>query len=355
MPGPGWVLPNRLQTDSSTGPPARVNGAVGAGHPVVMADTDLIAAMQGIALVSEARRRGVDDRQFRRAVRRGTAVRLHRGAYLSAESWERMDRDQRYRHRVVAAALASRSRPILCHESAAVLWGMPTLGNWPDLVHVLTTLGAGTRTENGFRRHAAVLPVSDVVESDGVQLTGLGRTLLDIARDSPFAAAVAALDWALRPPRQSDLKPWIARDEFAAYVARADFVRNRVRVNRVISFASPLAESPGETLSRVQIDQLGFPRPELQVEFRDRKGLIGRADFYWPDYNLIGEYDGRIKYTRSQYRKGRSIEEIVLAEKHREDRLRATGLRVTRWDSATAANPAELRDQLRNAGLPTRR
>jgi hypothetical protein len=65
--------------------------------------------------------------------------------------------------------------------------------------------------------------------------------------------------------------------------------------------------------------ELGLPRPELQVPFRDRRGFIG------------------------------------ILEKNRENRLRATGAAVTRWDWPTASSPERLLDALTIAGLPTSR
>ncbi|MFM7211917.1 MAG: DUF559 domain-containing protein, partial [Actinomycetota bacterium] len=50
--------------------------------------------------------------------------------------------------------------------------------------------------------------------------------------------------------------------------------------------------------------------------------LIGYADMAWPDHKVIGEADGLLKYQdRSD----------LIAEKAREDRLRAQGWIVVRW------------------------
>ncbi len=106
-------------------------------------------------------------------------------------------------------------------------------------------------------------------------------------------------------------------------------------------------------MSRVLIMELGFPVPELQQEFRDRRGLIGFADFWWPRANLIGEFDGVAKYVRDEFTRGQSVADMVIREKNRENRLRALGHGVVRWDWETASNPARLREQLRAAGLPS--
>lgn len=303
-----------------------------------------IASGNGIVLARELVRLGVDDAAYRKASARGEVVRVHRGAYMDAGEWRLLDRHERYRLRVVAALLASRGNPVASHASAAALWRLPIIGQWPELVHVLASRATGTRTENGFRRHAVGLEDVEVVELDGVRVTGLRRTLLDLAATSTFASAVASVDYALRHKLTTT-------SVLRRYFENLPHAQLRKRVNRVLDFATPLAGSPGESLSRANIHELGFPAPELQVMFTDRGGRVGDVDFWWRMANLIGEFDGLVKYTRAAYMQGRPIEEIVIAEKIREDRLRALGPSVSRWLWGVALRPRELYAHLSSAGL----
>ncbi|MFZ2963738.1 MAG: hypothetical protein WA006_03540 [Rhodoglobus sp.] len=273
---------------------------------------------------------------------------------MSAEAWRSLDRHERYRRQVIAAALASRSNPVLSHYSAAALWGIPIIGAWPQLVHVLTTPAAGTRTENGFRRHAVDVADDDIVESEGVRLTSFARTLIDLARESSFASAVAGLDWSLRSPVRGG-QPRMRIEQLQEYADSHGPTRNRRKAHRALEFANPLAESPGESLSRVVIHELGFPAPELQYAVEDRLGLIGISDFAWPELRLLGEFDGLVKYTRDMARPSEGIEQIVVREKVREDRMRATGRGMTRWLWSDALRARPLYDQLVAAGLPSGR
>ena len=71
----------------------------------------------------------------------------------------------------------------------------------------------------------------------------------------------------------------------------------------------------------------GLPRPECQVEIRDRRNhLAGRVDFAWIEHGVVGEADGRVKY-------GDRPAEVVEAEKERQARLEALGLVVVRWNA----------------------
>jgi very-short-patch-repair endonuclease len=74
-------------------------------------------------------------------------------------------------------------------------------------------------------------------------------------------------------------------------------------------------------LSAGQFSLAGLPTPELQFPIRTSTGTY-YPDFYWPEHHLIGECDGMVKYTDPA---------AQVAEKVREDSLRALGNRFVRW------------------------
>ncbi|NEN07122.1 hypothetical protein G3T36_14760 [Diaminobutyricibacter tongyongensis] len=79
------------------------------------------------------------------------------------------------------------------------------------------------------------------------------------------------------------------------------------------------------------------------------------VDFYWRKSNLVGEFDGRVKYTRDEYTGGAPAGDVVWREKKREDALRAaTRARVIRWTWADAMDPLAMRQLLTAAGVPRR-
>ena len=75
------------------------------------------------------------------------------------------------------------------------------------------------------------------------------------------------------------------------------------------------------------------------------------GDFWWPEFNLVGEFDGYGKYLKKALLNGQTTAEAVLAEKHREDRIRAQGPKVVRWDWSVARSLPLLNLKLRDAGL----
>ncbi|SDF10845.1 hypothetical protein SAMN05660485_02552 [Blastococcus fimeti] len=74
-----------------------------------------------------------------------------------------------------------------------------------------------------------------------------------------------------------------------------------------------------------------MPPSALQHEVRSAGGLlIARTDFVWEEHDLVGEFDGRVKYGRL-VRPGQDPGDAVFEEKRREDAVRDEGWRMTRW------------------------
>jgi predicted transcriptional regulator of viral defense system len=318
---------------------------------------DTVPFVDRLILASDLRQMGADTRTYRRACERGQLVRIHRGVYVSASVWATLDPSERYLTHIVGALRASRTVSPISHSSAAALWGVPLIGLPPPVVHVLGPASGGTRTENGFRRHGTLHRDLDIVEHGGVLVTSLPRTLAELAASASFRDAVVALDWALKPSTGRSLKPSVSRGDVVAAADRLGFARGRRRLERALSFANGKSGSPGESVSRVTMLELGFPAPELQADFFDVHGFVGTVDFWWPEQNLIGEFDGVAKYIRQEFTQGKSAAEVVVEEKNRENRLRAAdkGHGMTRWDWAIAISPSLLFDRLAGAGLRSTR
>ncbi|WP_431838380.1 type IV toxin-antitoxin system AbiEi family antitoxin domain-containing protein [Cellulomonas sp. Y8] len=290
----------------------------------------------------DARASGLAGEDLRRAARAGSLVRVRHGAYVPAEAWTSADGGERHRLLVLAAARRM-SAPVFSHESAAAVWRMPLLGGWPSDLHLVLPISGGAPSTRGVRRHrVATLPDRCVV--DGVTLTTVGCTVVDLARVGSFARGLVLADDALR-------RHGVQREHLAQLVAAAGSGRGVRAGRRVVDEADAAAESPGESLSRARIIELGLPTPGLQRDVRDGRGLVGRVDFLWEDLGVVGEFDGRLKYRAGAIDERAAVEDRVWMEKRREDRLRATGLRVVRWTWRDALDPTRLAHVLASAGV----
>jgi predicted transcriptional regulator of viral defense system len=146
---------------------------------------------------SEIRQRGARAR-LAREVRAGRLVRTGRGVYTlpagpSLRPHEIAER--RYRNLVRSVQLTSPEPPIFSHHSAAVLWRLPAIEQWPSRVHVAAGPSTGGRSTAFITRHG--VDGGEPALIDGLMATSLARTVLDVARSSTFREGVAMADAAL--------------------------------------------------------------------------------------------------------------------------------------------------------------
>lgn len=290
---------------------------------------------------SYLRRRGIRPQtEMRQQASR--IARVRRGVYTATGLWEDLEAADRYRMFVVATVECMRTdRPLLCGLSAAAIWGLPTVGSWPTTVEVLGARGGPGSTGNVVRRR--VIQIPDAHEVDGLRLTSPSRTVLDVARSADFAAALTIADAALR----AQLCTAAGLDaELAKVGPRA---RGRGAAAHIVRLADGRSESPGESLSRARMWELGLPQPRLQVPLTDDHGTYGRGDFGWP--GVVGEFDGKLKYAADETT-GRTAQDVLWREKLREDRIRRHA-RVVRWTWADALGTHEMARKLAEVGIRT--
>jgi hypothetical protein len=285
-----------------------------------------------LLLTRELRALGLD-RAVRERSRRGDVVQIVRGVYIDARVWREADPSQRYRWKIDAVA---RLHPatVFSHESAAAVWGLPLL-RVPPRVHSRVPLESSLESNTLLRRHA-IGQDPGAVRRDGVMVTSVAATLADACTLSDIATAVGIVDAGLRADPDGSDRAVPTKPEVLAQIEALRTAPGVVRAKRTLDFADPRSGSLGESVTRVQLNALGWPRPQLQVAFHDARGHIGDVDFFWPDLALVAEFDGAVKYgDRRRFRRDLTHEQILVEEKRREDRLRALGLWVIRLDWTT--------------------
>jgi hypothetical protein len=261
--------------------------------------------------------------------------------------------DDAYLARIRATHLLSSTPLVFAGLSAAAVWGLPIFGSWPSHIFEASPFAAGGRSTSTIVRSYVGGPV-EWVERDGVRVTTLERTVVDVARTELFGRSVTMMDAALHGQvgfRNRVLRSPTSKVKIEEALRRLGRASGTAQCRGVIKFADGAAESAGESVSRVGMHLLGLPAPELQVPFSDGDGLIGIVDFWWREFNLIGEFDGAGKYLREELRNGLTVDQVVMDEKRRENRLRALGPRVTRWEWPVATSLELLGKHLRSAGL----
>lgn len=268
--------------------------------------------------------------------------RVRAGVYVIRAEWEALPPWERYLVRVHAFALA-RPDAVFSHESAASLLGLPTFGH-PRMIHIFDARRSRSVRYGDVTVHTSADTRSER-EIAGIRISAVEDVAIDLARVLSPALGLAVADAALR----------IFDLDAERLLDRAATQRNesgRRRLQWTLSHATPLAESPGESISRAVIEWCGFPTPELQRDHRVGERVF-RSDFCWPEQKIVGESDGWLKYDADD---PAAAAEAIRAEKRREDALRRQGWRIARWDYAGALGVSGLRTALIAAGLrPERR
>lgn len=295
---------------------------------------------------------GRTDSELARALRRRELIHVGPGAYADPGVWDALKPIDQHRSRVLAAARRMDTGVVFSHHAAASLWGIRILGDWPTAVDVTIERASGGRSTGQVRRHATGLNRLAVTELEGMLVTTPAQTAVDLARDLPFAHGVAAMDSTLHKKREPH--PLAFKDELLELAATAQGPR-LARLRAAAAFATDLSDSVEESHSRVLIRDLGFPTPELQASFVLPLGGHAEVDFLWRRYDHAGECDGRSKYRDPAFLRGRRPEDVVIAEKNRENELRRVVGRVSRWEPAELYTPRKFYDRLTRDGLPSSR
>lgn len=301
-----------------------------------------------VQYASEVRRFGGSERALARAVRSGELSRPRRGSYVDPAIWKALSPEDQHAVLVLAASAAATNPPVFSHESAAVWWRFPIVGGLPRRPQITVEPGSGLRSNGSVARHEAPLAPTEVIDIEVLRLTSIDRTLVDYIAGRSFLSGACAAEFLLYAGLIDQGRVARAIDE------RRPFRGSR-KVEAVVRFADASSASPNETLCRVAFEQLGYPQPEQQREYSGSRGQHYSVDFYWPQFDVICETDGRVKYENPTFLAGRSPQQALWDEKTREDELRAQcrGFVRLTWDDAW--NRSGLVAKLTRAGIPRRR
>jgi len=265
-------------------------------------------------------------------VRNGSWVRLHHGVYADRLTVDAAVTVEARHLLNAAAAVAAIAGPVsLFGPTAALACGLPVHRRALGTVHLVRPRGHDSRALRrrvSSRDHlpAAAIHVIDITDDEVTKERGLPTVTRELAAWS--AALFSPPDWAVAVLDAAAWQSPEALRTMEEYGTRWPRLVGTGEARRALQHARTGAQSPLESLSRVRLVREGLAEPSLQVPISDRDGLIGYVDMLFDDLGVVGEADGHVKY---------ETREDLLREKSREDRLRATGLAVVRWDWAQAS------------------
>ncbi len=260
-------------------------------------------------------RLGYSKSSVAKAAKVGRLHRVYRGVYVVGH------RRLSWHGRCMAAVLAS-SPSVASHWSAAWLWGL--LQTRPGTLHV--TCPKGRRAERSFVVHRANLAPDDHRVRDGIPVTSLARTILDVAADS-------RLDTVKRFVRQADDDKHFDLRAMHDLLDRAVGHRGRAKVLAALDIYEdevPFTRSGLERRFLEVVREAGLAEPAMNAFVAGYE-----IDAYWEDARFGVELDvyethgSRLSFEGDRERD----DELLLAGI---ETIRITGSRLDREPGAVA-------------------
>jgi hypothetical protein len=226
----------------------------------------------------------------------------------------------------MAAVLTARPGALLSHRSAGQLWDLPVFSAVPEII----VTGYTTGGPRGIRRRSTrTLAAEDFATRNGIPVTALPRTLLDLAEVVSFGRLERAVE-------QADRMQLLDLAAIDGVCARNPG-RRGLRPLRGLLVRFRGAPDVRSELERRFLDlcrRYGIPQPATNVVVA---GLV--VDAFWPREGLVAELDGY------RWHRGRSAFE---EDRRRTAILELAGYRVLRITARRLADePAELAADVR--------
>ena len=286
----------------------------------------LAAEQHGVFTREQARACGLTEGRIRMRLESGRWERLHSAVYRLAGARATP------RQALLTACLWGGPGATVSHRSAAALHRLP---GGPAGVEITVTRGRLLRDPSILAHRTGPLPTVDVTDVDGIPVTTVARTLVDLAAVLPPEALEEALDAALSAGRVPRPRLVWRLDELAAKGRPGVEVLRSLLEARAP--AAPVPASVLETrLGRVLVGS-GLPAPVWGHEVR-AAGRLMVLDCAYPRVRLTVEGDGW------QSHSGRAQWEDDLA---RQNLLVAAGWTVLRFPwSVVDRHPEHVRREV---------
>jgi very-short-patch-repair endonuclease len=242
---------------------------------------------------------GLSHRAIDGRVAAGRLHAVHRGGY--AVGHRRLTREGRW----MAAVLACGPGAALSHRDAGALWDLSAT----DRRGIEVSTPRHRRDRAGIEIHRARLEPDETTIHEGIPVTTVARTLLDLA-------AVLPRHRLKRVVEQAEILRLADRTSLDALLARYPRRQGTAALREMRRAVPTLTRSELERRFVAFLDAHDLPRPRVNAVVEGFE-----VDFHWPDQRLIAELDGRAAHdTVTAFERDRA----------RDRALQAAGWRVVR-------------------------
>lgn len=294
----------------------------------VIIDGDLAAftiTTHGVFTATHARSVGFSPQQIKSRVSDGRWVHLHDDVYRFVGV--RPD----WKGDLLAACWAGGFRAHASHRSAAALWGLA--GGRKSFAEITCPRWRRARHDGVIVHETKRIELLDLSERDGIPITSVARTLLDLGAVCSASVVELAVD-------QAERRDLVTIPDLRATLRRLGRPgRNGAGVLRAVlddRKDGRRCDSEPETMLLQVLRRHGLPEPETQYEIRDPAGGTMRVDAAYPQWRVAIEYDsdehhaGRLAHRRDSNRRlriaGAGYEPLTATY----DELRAGGPNLVR-------------------------
>jgi very-short-patch-repair endonuclease len=286
---------------------------------------ELARRQYGVVARDQLIRLGLEPDAIGRRLRAGRLHRMYAGVY--AVGHQVIPREGRW----MAAVLASGPEAVLSHWSAAHLWMIRP--NSRSVIDV--TAPRKSRSWKGVRRHHSPLPADEITVEEGIPVTTVPRTILDLAatEDADTVENLLRESEFLQLSDRLSLPHLIERYPGKRGICKVQVALDRLKEEPVGRKRSRLEERFAPFL---RLHRLPLPRFNDWIVLGAKRYQV---DCHWPDLRQIVELDGWDGHsTRTAFREDRA----------RDRRLAAAGYTVTRltWNQLDD-EPEEIASDLR--------
>lgn len=262
-------------------------GPVNEREEKVMESIDVVllpvfAAQHWLVHRDDVERAGGTSRQARHRVAQGAWEMADDGVYRLAgvpTTWE---------SKVLAPILSIGGRTVASHLCAAAIHGVPGFGKGvPELT---VDRGSGARRP-ALRVHTSTdLDRCRRLVINGIPVTDIDRTLLDLARTTSDRRLLRAIEWCRREGRTD----WSSLISTLARHARRGRpgVRRLRRVIAANAHRSEITDSDFELLVLALLVENGLPEPVLHHRVVVGGRFVAEVDLAYPDLRIAVELDG---------------------------------------------------------------
>ena len=310
---------------------SRLSDGKGTARERARALARLARRQHGVAARTQARALGASDEAVNGWIERGRLVPIHRGVYAVGHG------ALTARGRWMAAVLACGPGAALCRRSAGALWGLRRYSGMHEVA------APTRRRRRSIRVCELALAADEITTEDGIPVTTVARTLLDLASvldHHRLAQAVGTAEKRLLTDAPS-LPELIERHRGVRGLAKL----RAILADRRLGLDVPASELEVEFAAFV--DEHGLPRPERNVWLRI-DGRDYELDCLWREARLVVELDSRAHHENpGSFEGDRARDAAVLAAGLRTVRVTSRRLRT---DGERLAR--ELRAALRGRAGP---